>query len=1458
MLDKVIHFSIKNKIVIGLFTIALVIWGAYSVTQLPIDAVPDITNNQVQVLTVSPSLAAEDIERLVTFPVEQTMANIPGIEEIRSFSRFGLSVVTIVFKEHIDVYWARQQVNERLLEAKTIIPQGVGIPELAPLTTGLGEIYQYVIHTEKGYESKYSPMELRTIQDWIVRRQLLGTEGVAEVSSFGGYLKQYEITLNPDKLRSMNISISDVFTALRKNNQNTGGAYIDKNPNAYFIRSEGLIGAREDIEKIVVKVNENGIPVLIRNVAQVNYGHATRYGAMTRSDQGEVVGAVVMMLKGANSSQVISNVKERIAQIEKNLPEGVVIEPFLDRTKLVNNAISTVSKNLAEGALIVIFVLVLLLGNFRAGLIVASVIPLAMLFAISLMNLFGVSGNLMSLGAIDFGLIVDGAVIIVEATLHHLYDRKLLERLSGRKRTQEEMDHEVYESASKIRSSAAFGEIIILIVYLPILALVGVEGKMFKPMAQTVSFAILGAFILSLTYVPMITALFLSKRSVHKDNISDRIISFFQRVYKPMIHFALKRKAAVVTTAVLLFGSSIIIFLNLGGEFIPTLDEGDFAVETRVLQGSSISKTIEAALRSAKILKDKFPEVKEVIGKIGSSEIPTDPMPVEACDVMIILKDKEEWTSAETRDELAEKMAKELENIPGVTFGFQQPIQMRFNELMTGARQDVVIKVYGEDLNTLTDYANKIGRIASTVQGAQDVYIEQVTGQAQIVVKFDRDKIAQFGLNVEDINQVINAGFAGQSAGYVYEGEKRFDLVVRLEKDNRKDLEDVNNLFVTTPDGNQVPISQLADVEFKISPNQIQRDDAKRRISVGFNVRGRDVESVVKEMQQKINKEVKFNAGYYPTYGGTFKNLIEARQRLSVAVPVALLLIFLLLYFTFHSMKQSVLIFTAIPLSAIGGIFALWLRDMPFSISAGVGFIALFGVAVLNGIVLIAEFNRLKTEGMTDVKEIILKGTSVRLRPVIMTALVASLGFLPMALSHGSGAEVQKPLATVVIGGLFTATLLTLMVLPVLYWFSEKMEKPKTAVNAAAAIILLAFVLPDFAHAQENHFLSQSQAIENALKNNADIKAGNYEIDYTNAIKKTSTDIGKTNVSLLFGQYNSIQSDNNLTVSQSIPFPTVFSSQNQLNKASVKGSELKLQVTKNELIYQVKSVYSYLEYLYADRVLLLEQDSIYTAFAKASANRFKAGESNLLEKTTAETELMAIKNKLSQNQTSVAIYSSQLQALMNSKSAMQLEQKAFMKREIALPSDSTAFSQNPYLLYLKQQIEISNRQKKAEVAKAFPDFSLGYFSQSLIGNQNINGTDVYFDATKRFTGFQVGVGIPLWFVPQSAKIKAAGLNQKITESNYEQYQVNVQSQYMQSLQEYLQNRNTVEYYEKSALPNAELIIRQAEAGFKSGEIDYVELLHGLRNGLSIKTNYLVALNTYNQSVVKLEFILGKK
>lgn len=1452
MLNKIIYFSIKNKLIIGLFTVALIAWGGYSVTQLPIDAVPDITNNQVQILTVAPSQSAQDIERLITFPVEQTMATIPEIEEVKSFSRFGLSVVTLFFKDNVDIYWARQQASERLPDAKNLIPAGVGSPELAPITTGLGEIYQYVIHAKPGYENKFDAMQLRSLQDWTVRRQLLGTPGVAEVNSFGGLLKQYEIALNPERLRSFDINIGDVFTALQKNNQNTGGAYIDKKPNAYFIRSEGLVGSLDDLADIVVKTNNDGTPVLIRNVADVRFGHAIRYGAMTRNDQGEVVGGVVLMLKGSNSSQVITRVKERITAIQKMLPEGVVIEPFLDRSKLVDKAISTVIRNLSEGALIVIFVLVLLLGNFRAGFIVASVIPLAMLFAIAMMNLFGVSGNLMSLGAIDFGLIVDGAVIIVEATMHHLGMRNITRRL-----TQPEMDDEVNSSAGAIMNKAVFGEIIIFIVYLPIMALVGVEGKMFRPMAQTVSFAILGAAILSLTYIPMMSSLFLSKNVHASTTLSDRLVAFLHRRYDPIIRFAIRKKFLIVSLSVVLLVSSIFIFTRLGAEFIPTLDEGDFAVETRLLTGSSLSETVEAAQKSANILIKNFPEVKDVIGKIGSAEIPTDPMPQESCDLIIMLKDRSEWTSASSREELADKMQHALEeNIPGVTYGFQQPIQMRFNELATGARQDVVIKVYGEDLEKLSEYAANVGSILGSVSGAEDLYVEKVTGLPQIVVKFHRDKIAQFGLNITDVNQTINAAFAGQSAGFVYENEKRYDLVVRLNQESRGSIDDVRALYVTAPNGNQIPLIQLADIELRMGPNQIQRDDTKRRIIVGFNVRGRDVESIVNEIQQKISTGIKFDPGYYVSYGGTFQNLQEARARLAIAVPVALLLIFVLLFFTFDSVKQSLLIYSAIPLSAIGGILALWLRGMPFSISAGVGFIALFGVAVLNGIVLIAEFNKLRAAGITDISEIVLKGTYTRFRPVIMTAAVASLGFLPMAISNSAGAEVQRPLATVVIGGLLTATLLTLVVLPVLYIYFDRIHF-SMKLSKTAAVILLFVATPLISRAQQ--IVTLEQAIHHSLQNNKSITSAAMDIEYQKQLKRTATELPKTNIDLMYGQYNSIaKNDNNYTITQVIPFPTVFGSQASLGKASVRAAELKKTITENELILHVKQAYYQLLYLKEEKKLLQRQDTIFQQAARAASLRYKTGEGTLLEKTAIETHANEMQNLLFQNTADQSIASRQLQALMSVEQPVDIAEDGLQQRLVDETLDSTAIINSTSLAYLRQQVEIANRKKQVETAKALPEFMVGYFNQTLIGNQTVNNQDVYFGSNKRFQGFIVGVNIPLWYGPYAARINAAKYAAKAETANFDAFQINLKRQFDVALQEFIKNKNSVEYYKTSALPNAALITKQSQLAYQKGEIDYTAHQLNLRQALTIQQDYLRALNQYNQTTIYLDYLTGTK
>lgn len=1453
MLNKIIQFSIKNKLIIGLMTVGLICWGIYNATRLPIDAVPDITNNQVQVITIAPSQSALDIERLITFPVEQTMSTIPNIKEVRSISRFGLSVVTIVFTDNTDIYWARQQVNERLNEAANLIPKGIGTPELAPVTTGLGEIYQYIVRPKKGYEDQYDATELRTIQDWIIRRQLLGTKGVADVSSFGGYLKQYEISLDPDKLKSYNLSIQDVLTALEKNNQNTGGAYIEKGPTAQFIRSEGLVTSNDDIERIVVTNTENGTPLLIRDIGEVNVGHAPRYGAMTYNNEGEVVGAIVMMLKGENSNAVVNGVKKRMTEIQKTLPEGIEIEVFLDRSALVGRAIGTVEKNLIEGALIVILVLILFLGNFRAGLIVASVIPLSMLFAISMMNLFGVSGNLMSLGAIDFGLIIDGAVIIVEATLHHLGLRKTIGKLS-----QEEMDKEVYDSASKIRNAAAFGEIIILIVYLPILVLVGIEGKMFKPMAQTVSFAILGAFILSLTYVPMMSALFLSKKLKNKKTISDRMMDFFQKLYNPAIRFALKAKGAIVISSIVLFAISLFTFTRLGGEFLPTLEEGDFAVETRVLTGSGLNQTIDKALLGGKILMEEFPdEVEKVVGKVGAGEIPTDPMPIEACDLMVILKPKSKWKKTHDREELAEMMSEALEKIPGATFGFQQPIQMRFNELMTGVKQDVAVKIYGEDLETLQDLSKQVAAIVGTVKGAEDLYVEEVTGLSQIVIKIDRDQVAKYGLDIQTVNETINAAFAGQSAGIVYEGEKRFDMVVRLTKETRADIEDVRSLYVTTPTGLQVPLEQLAWVNDTLSPNQIQREDAKRRIIVAFNVRGRDVSSVVKELQAKVEEKIDFPTGYYPAYGGQFENLQEANKRLSVAVPISLLLIFLLLYFTFRSFKHSLLIFTSIPMAAIGGVFALLFRGMPFSISAGIGFIALFGVAVLNGIVLISEFNRLKKEGLNDLKEIVLQGTRIRLRPVLMTAMVASLGFMPMALATSAGAEVQKPLATVVIGGLITSTILTLFVLPCLYILFERVGSKSKKTIVASLVIAFAILGGNQLNAQRT--VTLDSVVNIALANNKNLMAADANIDYYKQMRKTSTEVPKTNVMLLYGQYNSYaRTDNNITITQTIPFPTLFGAKSSLGKSQVKGAELQKNYTKTELIYQVKQTWFNILYLKEYHKLLIQQDSIVAGFVKSATWRYNTGDATLLEKTSAETMQNEIQNDLRLNLADQAGQLYNLKALLGITDSLIVSGDSLPELPLNIALDSSAIASNPYLAYLEQQIEIAKKEKGVTVNTILPDITVGYFNQTLFGvpldasvGAPLAGT------TDRFQGFQVGLSIPLWFVPDIHRSNADKQKIKIADYTYQYNEDLLNGQYQQAVQMYLKEKSNLEYYRTSGLPNAQLLVSQSQIAYQNGDISYSTHLLNLQQALQIQQGYLEALNNYNQSILYLQFLSGK-
>ncbi|MCB9333489.1 MAG: CusA/CzcA family heavy metal efflux RND transporter [Lewinellaceae bacterium] len=1454
MLNQIIQFSIKNKLIVGLFTLSLIGFGILETARLPIDAVPDITNNQVQVITVAPALGAPDIERLITFPIEQANSNIPGLKEIRSFSRFGLSLVTIVFHDDVDIYWARQQISERLQQVQAEIPEGIGMPSMAPVTTGLGEIYQYVVRAKPGFEQKYNLRELRTIQDWIVRRQLLGTPGVADVSTFGGELKQYEVAVAPEKLKAFGLTITDVFHALESNNQNTGGAYIEKGPTVLYIRSEGLLGSPADIEKIAVKTTSSGMPVLIRDLATVGEGAATRYGAVCYNDAGEVAGAIVMMVKGENSSTVIKNVKEKIAAIQKTLPEGVVIEPFLDRTKMVNNAIHTVETNLLEGALIVVFVLVFFLANLRAGLIVASVIPLSMLFAIILMNMFGVSGNLMSLGAIDFGLIVDGAVIVVEAIMHQLTHSKhfrKVDKLSAKK-----MDKEVYQASSRIMNAAVFGQIIILIVYLPIFSLEGIEGKMFMPMAQTVSFAILGAFILSLTYVPMMSALFISKKVSHKKSLSDHLMERLERWYQHSLERVLNFPKAVIATSAILLAGSVWLMGTLGGEFIPELEEGDFAVDTRVLTGSNLNTTIAATQQTAGVLLQNFPEVEKVVTKIGSGEIPTDPMPIEASDMMVILKPKKEWTSAKNFDELAEKMSAKIQTIPGVTAGFQFPVQMRFNELMTGARQDVVCKIFGEDLDTLAKYAQRLGDVCASVEGATELYVEQVNGMPQIVVQYKREAMARYGLHIAELNRTLSAAFAGAATGQVYEGEKRFDLVVRVRPEGRRSIADVRNLLVATPGGQQIPLEQVADVQEVEGPNQIQREDAKRRIIVGFNVRGRDVQSIVHELQSKTTQQIKLPAGYYITYGGAFENLQAAKERLTIAVPVALALIFLMLYFAFNSVRQGLLIYSAIPLSAIGGIVALWLRDLPFSISAGIGFIALFGVAVLNGIVLISEFNRLKAEGWDDTRRLVLMGTKIRLRSVLMTALAPSLGFIPMAISQGAGAEVQRPLATVVIGGIVSATLLTMFVLPVLYALFEKGGWKKMKSEAAAFTLVLVLVATTGFAQQQPVPINLPEALELAYTNNPELESARLNAQVFEKQSASWLDIEKTNFSVELGQFNSIRFDNKIGIAQTIEFPKVYKTQKLLLTEQARGAQAQVNVSRQMLkVALSRQFYAYLALDGKER-LLQQADSLYRIFEGKAVLRFEKGETTVLEKTTAQLQRQQISNLLAMVREDKQIAVRQFNLLLGPEQS-RVPQAAQTQLPLPVLADTSGTGQLPQLLLQEHQLNTARRMVDAEKARLLPTLSLGLNSQSIIGYQTIDQTERFFNGWHRFTFAEAGVAVPLFTKAQRARISAAEIEVLRQQNELDWLNQKTRAEQASARQEVSKYWASLQFYQNEVLPNAAAIVETADRQFAAGEINYLEWVMLINQHFDLQSQYLDALSQYNQAVLQLQLFTNE-
>ncbi|MDB5288301.1 MAG: acriflavine resistance protein [Mucilaginibacter sp.] len=1455
MIDRIIEFSVRNKLIVGLFVLILIAGGIYSASKLPVDAVPDITNNQVLIITVSPSLAAPEVERLITAPTERLMASLPQLKEMRSISRFGLSNVTVVFEDGIDITKARQQVSERLNQLKSMIPPGIGEPDMGPVTTGLGEVYQYYVVPKPGYETKYTLTQLRTFQEWIVRRQLLGVPGVADVSSLGGKLKQYQVVIDPAKIKSLGITLDELFNAVQQNNENAGGAYIENGPNAYYIRTEGMATSIADLQSIPVKTSR-GIPMRLADVAEVKEGSALRFGAMYNNKYGEVSGAVVLMLKGANAMQVVEQVKERIEIIKKRLPEGVTILPYYERSKMVGNSISTVKRNLIEGALIVIFVLVLFLGNLRSGLVVASVIPLAMLFALIIMNIFDVSANLMSLGALDFGLIVDGAVIIVEGVMHRFRDKINNHTVSG-KLSQEDVDAEVKKSASRLMNAAIFGQIIILIVYLPILSLEGIEGKMFKPMAETVAFALLGAFILSLTYVPMMTALTMSKKTNKRTNFADKIMAVLQSRYTPILNMAISHTKAVIFIALVLMGAAYMVFNTLGGEFIPQLEEGDFAIDARFLPGTSLTQTIKGMKMASEELK-KFPEVQQVTCRIGSAEIPTDPMSLEQCDVFVTLNDKSTWTTAHNYAALEDTMGKRLAQIPGLNVGFEYPVQMRFNELISGAKQDVVIKVFGDDLQQLSKLAGKLSGLLTTVKGATDVYTEKIIGLPQIVVHYNRASLAQYNVSINQVNHIVNAAFAGEKAGNIYEGEKQFDVMLRIADTARSNFDHIGELLINTPNGSQVPLSQLASISIKDGPNQIQREDGERRISVSFNVRGRDVESVVKDLQAKVQQKLKLPPGYHLEYGGQFENLNSAKKRLTVAVPASLFFIFILLYFAFNQFREALIVFSAIPLAATGGVFALWLRGMAFSISAGVGFIALFGVAVLNGIVLISEFNRLKEEGEEDVNERIRKGTANRLRPVLMTATVASLGFFPMAISTHAGAEVQRPLATVVIGGLITATLLTLIVLPALYrqFASKSKAKKNVKKNIVVATLMLFLALPSQAQINNDKQITVNDAVKLALANNQSLRAAQNQTQAAKANLGSAFDIPKTQLSYDAGNINSSNIDNRFSVTQNFALPGYYINQRNYYNAEGSLSALQEESLKNQLAYQVRDVYLQLTTSLAKLKLLNDQDSVYNAVIKLEQLRFNTGETSRINLTSAEAKAGMLKNQRRLTETEISVLQSKLQVLTGGGVAYLPADQSPPGWQNAFVPDSVKAIQNPEVRQAQQQVTISDWKLKVNRAKALPEFSLGYNNQSFAG-PDISHTATILSQNNRFSSYMVGVNIPIFFKQYKAAIKSAGFQKKAAEFTYTAKQLEWKGQWQQTYKRYNQQLQALDYYESSALKQASELVRTATLSFNNGGISYLEWVNYYNQSVQLRTDRLDALLQLDQTINQLWYYQGQ-
>ncbi len=1445
MLEKIIDFSIRNKLIVILFTLTMAAFGIFAILNIPVGAVPDITNNQVQVITTSGNLSTQEIEQFITSPVELEMANLPGVIEIRSVSKFGLSVVTIVFKDRIGTYLPRQLIAEKIKAASANIPDGFGTPEMGPITTGLGEIYQYILDLKPGYEDKYTPMDLRTIQDWIVRRQLSGINGVVEVNSWGGYLKQYEIAIDPVRMRSKDITLMEVFNALESNNSISGGAYIEKTNQSFFIRGDGQVKSLEDIGNIIIK-NNDGIPVLVKDLATIHFGYANRFGAITANGQGEKVLGQVMMLKDANSKIVINEVKSRVAEIQGNLPDGVFINPILERSELISKTSLTVVENLLLGCLIVILIVIVLLGNVRSALVIASMIPLALLFTLSMMYIFGIDANLMSLGALDFGIIIDGAVIIVEFIAISITARKAEFDEMNIEDRQTMIDKITFKGASKMMSSAVFGQVIILIVFIPILSLSGVEGKMFRPMALSFSFAIIGAMILGLTWLPVASSLFLKPEKEHKKSLSKWIMKIAHDSYFHVIKWSCNHKRIVLGASIISLILTGFLFTKMGGEFVPTLDEGDFVIQPVLKTGTSLSKTVEMTTMMENILIKNFPEVDQIVSRIGAAEVPTDPMSMEEIDMIIKLFPREEWSSAKTKEELAEKFKEALSVIPGIEYEFTQPIEMRFNELITGVRADIAIKIFGEDLEYLNGKAVEIGHLIENIPGAADIILEKTAGLPQMSVKYNRRKIAYYGLDIKTLNSYLAMAFGGEIAGSVFEGEKRFDMVVRLQKEDRVDIDNIQKLLVPTPNGNQIPLSELADISFTEGPAKISRDNTHRRVVVSVNVRNRDLQSVVKDIQSTIEKNISLEPGNYIAYGGQFENLQNATSRLMLAVPIALLMIFIFLHFAFKSLKDAVMIFSAVPLATVGGVLFLWIRGMPFSVSAGIGFIALFGIAVLNGIVLIEHLKELKESGMTNMRELILTGTRDRLRPVMLTAAAAAMGFLPMAFSTGSGAEVQRPLATVVIGGLITSTMLTMIALPLLFEIFNNVIGvklwPLRFIRSKTFTVIVILILSSTLSFGQTKELSLKDALQIAVDNNKELSAYTLKIKEAEALKRTSFSFDKT---LFYYGYDENNIAENgyplkvLGVEQNFSFPTTYLSQNKANSINV--SIAGAQLTQQQIALAKRVTQSYFEILYIlnKQKYYSEIDSLYQNMKSGAELSYKVGDISQLDLLNVQAKKQQISLAVNELKHNLEIAYQKLKSLMQYDSSFVVP---LQKLEL-LPVKEYDIESNPGLQIMRMQTDYQNALLKVDQSRLMPDLSLSYF----------NGTN-QFTGSKHYQGFQFGLAMPIFFGGQSARIKADKFSVSLNKNLQTNYLIMLNSKYNELKKELLKYKESVDSYFSSGKLLSEEIIRSSQRSYKIGEIDFLRFVLSVENALTLTLDYFDNVAKYNQVALEINYL----